>query len=197
MEAWCYGGCRRKLRRTRFRCSIPYSLWIFPLSSMVLVPWMVVLSLHRSARSPLKLVDSFPQTNINTLHDLFEYVFWLLDSCRNGEKAISFTDESVWCGPTRPTIRIEAVELLLPAAECRFSASSYANEPCLGTRVRPDGSVGKWVEPYHEVLHFTLYVWQCITLHCKYYTLHSQSCYSLDPIQWGMNDYSCTELSMR
>lgn len=55
---------------------------------------------YRSAKSPFKLVDSFPQSNIKTLHDNFEH-----------------------------------------------AASLYADEPCMGTRVRPDGSLGdyEWI----------------------------------------------------
>ncbi|CAI7778685.1 unnamed protein product [Closterium sp. NIES-53] len=57
-------------------------------------------NVYRSVRSPFKLVDSFPQANIKTLHDNMEH-----------------------------------------------AASLYADEPCLGTRVRPDGSVGdyEWI----------------------------------------------------
>lgn len=64
-------------------------------------------NVRRSARSPLRLVDSFPQPNIKTLHDNFE-----------------------------------------------FAVASYPDEPCLGTRVRPNGTVGtyEWIS-YKEAGH--------------------------------------------
>lgn len=62
-------------------------------------------NVHRSAKSPLKLIDSFPEANIRTMHDNLEY-----------------------------------------------AVSAYADEPFLGTRVRPDGSVGKYEwETYAQV----------------------------------------------
>lgn len=54
-------------------------------------------NVYRSARCPLALVDGYPQANIKTLHDNFE-----------------------------------------------FAVATYADEPCLGTRVRPNGTVGKY-----------------------------------------------------
>lgn len=120
----------------------------------------------RSARSPLKLVDRFPDhPEIGTLHDNFTWVSLL----RLSPFWTQRTD--VLCLLLILIIYI-AFDLWFYFLHFRRSADVYRDYKYLGTRIRCDGTVGEWVLCYCWISNFFPVVVSIIfdiSFHCLRY----------------------------
>lgn len=99
----------------------------------------------RSARSPLKLVDRFPDhPEIGTLHDNFTWVSLLHLSHFRTQRT------GILCLLLILIIYI-AFDLWFYFLHFRRSTDVYRDYKYLGTRIRCDGTVGEWVLCYRWI----------------------------------------------